>query len=163
MLEKKMEPIDFADIIRQDFGFNLKKFCRLTTRYYDFYLKLTDLRLTQVNMLLLLASQGCKSITDSAKVLGMDRSTFSRNLLPLVQKGFVCLDSHPRFKIKQYALTPKGKNSVKISVPLLEKANKNLKTFFANMGYDIMAEMNKMSYQDVLEFVESSIQQKEDV
>ena len=70
--------------------FGVRQLSRRITRSYDEALRPTGLKVTQFTMLAaVVAADGSVSLSDLAGRLGMDRSTFSRNLKPLVQRGLV--------------------------------------------------------------------------
>ena len=59
---------------------------RFITRAYDDILRPVGLRATQLSVLVAVAIDGAISITELAKFLGMDRTTLTRNLSPLVKE-----------------------------------------------------------------------------
>jgi DNA-binding transcriptional ArsR family regulator len=63
---------------------------RQITRAYDAALRDSGLKITQFTMLAAVVASGDGlSLTELSDRLGMDRSTFSRNLTPLVRRGLV--------------------------------------------------------------------------
>ena len=67
-----------------------RKLARQVTRDYDAALRDSGLKITQFTMLAAVVVAGNSvSLTELAERLGMDRSTFSRNLKPLVRRGLV--------------------------------------------------------------------------
>lgn len=67
-----------------------RKLSRQITRDYDAALRESGLKITQFTMLAAVVISGeSLSLTELAGRLGMDRSTFSRNLTPLVRRGLV--------------------------------------------------------------------------
>lgn len=70
--------------------FWVRQVSRRITRAYDEALRPIGLKATQFTMLAAIVATGGKiSLTKLAVQLGMERSTFSRNLQPLVRRGLV--------------------------------------------------------------------------
>ncbi len=68
----------------------VRKLSRMITRDYDNALRETGLKVTQFTMLAaVVGSREGLSISELAQRLNMDRTTFSRNLAPLVRRGLV--------------------------------------------------------------------------
>ena len=72
-------------------NFQLRRTSRLLGRYYDDALRPIGLRITQFNILAVLAQMGPITITALAEVLGLERSALARNLKPITRKRFVIL------------------------------------------------------------------------
>ena len=62
-------------------------------RYYDDALRPMGLRITQFNILAVLAQTGPIAITALAEVLGLERSALARNLKPVTRKRFVIVST----------------------------------------------------------------------
>lgn len=70
-------------------GLRLRALTRIVTRHYDAQLTTTGLRLTQYTLLSYLRSSGEMGHSALAQALGMDRTTLTRNLKPLVDAGWI--------------------------------------------------------------------------
>src|SRR5262249_28396256 len=62
---------------------------RAVARAYDEALRPVGLRATQLSVLVAVAADDALSITALAKLMGMDRSTLTRNLRPLETEGLI--------------------------------------------------------------------------
>src|SRR5262249_57713556 len=62
---------------------------RVVTRAYDEALRPVGLRATQLAVLVAVATDEAISINALAQVMGMDRTTLTRNLRPLEKEGLV--------------------------------------------------------------------------
>src|ERR1043165_167662 len=71
---------------------------RAVTRAYDDALRPTGLRATQVAVLAAVAAEGALSIKSLADSLGMDRTTLTRNLRPLEERGYILLAAEARHR-----------------------------------------------------------------
>ena len=69
---------------------------RAITRAYDDALRPVGLRATQLTVLVATASDESVSITALAKLMGMDRTTLTRNLRPLEAEGGMATKPHSR-------------------------------------------------------------------
>ena len=78
---------------------------RAITRAYDDALRQTGLRATQLAVLAAVGARGALSIQSLADVLGMDRTTLTRNLRPLEDKGLVLLAPEARHRARMLELT----------------------------------------------------------
>src|SRR5689334_334857 len=81
---------------------------RAVTRAYDDALRPTGLRATQVAVLAAVGAQGALSIKSLADFLGMERTTLTRNLRPLEEKGYVLLAPERRHRSRMLTLTASG-------------------------------------------------------
>ena len=98
--------------------------CRSMTKYYDKFLKPYDLKSTQFSLLVAINSQENGNISQISNSIFMERTTFLRNLKPLLKKGLVKLDNiETRRKDKIYKVTPEGKLLLDKSLDGWEAAN----------------------------------------
>ena len=99
---------------------------RAVTRAYDAALRPSGLRATQLSVLVGVAAEGAVSIAALAEYMGMDRSTLTRNLQPLVNEGLVSLGTEGWRRSRTIAITKKGDERIKKALPYWEKAQKAL-------------------------------------
>jgi DNA-binding MarR family transcriptional regulator len=95
---------------------------RAITRAYDDALRTTGLRATQVSVLAAVAARGALSIKSLADELGMERTTLTRNLRPLEERGLVELAPEARHRSRMLTLTPSGHAAIVKALPLWEGA-----------------------------------------
>ena len=100
---------------------------RAVTRAYDDMLRPTGLRATQVAVLAAIAIDGAISISALAKLMGMDRSTLTRNLRPLEELKLIAVGSEGWHRSRTLAMTKLGRTRLREALPLWEKAQKALK------------------------------------
>ena len=67
------------------------------------------------------------SITALAKLLGMDRTTLTRNLAPLQAEGLVALGAEGWRRSRTLAITARGRERLKAAMPLWESAQRRLR------------------------------------
>ena len=79
--------------------YRLRQTARLVSRTYDSFLAPCGISIGQFGMLATLAAMNGESISKLADALQMERTTLSRNLLPLERLGYVAISraSHDVF------------------------------------------------------------------
>jgi len=100
---------------------------RVVTRAYDDALRPTGLRATQISVLAAVGARGALSIKSLADTLQMERSTLTRNLRPLEERGYVMLAPERRYRSRVLTLTPAGRATLGKALPMWEGAQRNLK------------------------------------
>ncbi len=105
---------------------NLRKAARLVTRAYDEALKPGGLKPTQFSILAVLNLAGPVTISRLSEHLATERTTLTRNLKWIVEKGLVKTASGKDLRTREVLITKKGKGAFLRSVPLWEMAQKDL-------------------------------------
>jgi DNA-binding MarR family transcriptional regulator len=93
---------------------SFRQMSRAVTAHYDAQLRPAGLRATQLNLLMAIESEAATTITDLAEILAMDRTTLTRNLRLVRDRGLV--------EKKRILLTAKGRRSAAAALPLWERA-----------------------------------------
>jgi DNA-binding MarR family transcriptional regulator len=114
-------------------NFQLRRTSRLVSRYYDDALRPLGLRITQFNILAVLAQSGPISLTHLAKVLGTERSALARNLKPIARKGLVKLVHGEDRRTRMAELAFPGKRKLDEALPIWNRAQNKL---VAKLGPD---------------------------
>jgi DNA-binding MarR family transcriptional regulator len=99
---------------------------RAVTGLYDRTLAPTGLRVTQVTLLVALEKAGPIPFTRLAGVLGMDRTTLTRNLEPLRRAGLLMLRPGEDRRVRLAAITEKGRKALTAAIPLWEQAQRQI-------------------------------------
>ncbi len=105
---------------------NLRKAARAVTQVYDEALRPSGLKATQFTVLATLAKRGELPLTKLAEVLVMDRTTLTRNLKPLVAKGWVGTAEAEDQRVRRIALTDAGREVLGAALPLWRGAQAQL-------------------------------------
>jgi len=117
---------------------------RAVTRAYDDALRPARLRASQLAVLVAINNNdGAISITAFAKIMGMDRSTLTRNLGPLEQEGLVTVGLEGWRRSRSLEITKKGQSRLREALPYWEQAQETLRR---NLG-----DQNWGSVQDSLD------------
>ncbi|SFK82981.1 DNA-binding transcriptional regulator, MarR family [Lysobacter sp. cf310] len=101
--------------------FRVRKLTRLMSQRYDQALAPAQLNLNQYSILRR-ASAAPRSIGEFARELGMDRSTLSRDLKPLVAAGWVATAAGEDARQRRIQVTPAGKRAIARAIPLWQAA-----------------------------------------
>jgi DNA-binding MarR family transcriptional regulator len=125
-----MKPHLDPDLLRQISTecacFNVRKAARAVTALYDRTLAPCGLRTTQVTLLVALARAGDLPFTRLAGILGMDRTTLTRNVGPLERDGLLTLRPGPDRRVKLVAITDAGRRTLAAAIPLWQTAQREI-------------------------------------
>jgi DNA-binding MarR family transcriptional regulator len=108
---------------------------RAVTRAYDETLRPTGLRASQLSVLVAVGTGEAPSIAALAQVLGMDRSTLTRNLGPLEKEGLVKVGLEGWRRSRSLEITKKGQSRLRETLPLWQKAQDMLKGRLGNRDW----------------------------
>ena len=118
--------------------FNLRRASRAVTRLYDEVLGAGGLRSTGFVALVLIEAEGQPTLPRLARSMGLDRSTLTRNIKPLVRDGLVRVTRGSGARTSTVALTPKGEKALLRCIPLWQEAQRR---FESSLGPDRWATM----------------------
>jgi len=105
---------------------------RAVTRAYDDALRPARLRASQLAVLVaIINNDGAISITALAEVMGMDRSTLTRNLRPLEKEALVTVGLEGWRRSRPLQITKKGQSRLTEALPLWQRAQDSLR---CNLG-----------------------------
>ena len=122
---------------------------RSVTSAYDEALRPTGLRATQFAVLAAVGADGSVSITALAQLLGMDRSTLSRNLGPLEKAGLVKVGSEGWRRSRTLDITRKGRALFEKAVPFWEKAQDSLRRKLGEQDWtSIRDSLDRLAHAD---------------
>lgn len=92
------------------FAMKARSAARRLERRYDAALKPHGIGLSQFSLLTAAeATKGKATISDIAAALGLDRSTLSRTLAALEQRGLLRLGAETRHRARHVEITPQGR------------------------------------------------------
>ena len=97
---------------------NLRRATRMVTQAYDAALRPVGLRATQFTMLSVLAKRGQIRQSKLAEILGMDGSTLTRNLRPLLKNEWIQIDREEDQRVRLISITKPGRQVLDDAVPL---------------------------------------------
>lgn len=97
--------------------FGLRKAARAVTQMYDQALKPAGLRATQFSLLVAAERSGPRGIGELAELLVMDRTTLTRNLKPLLDRGLLKSVEGADRRRRPVAITAKGRAALARALP----------------------------------------------
>lgn len=106
--------------------FNLRRAARLVTQKYDHALREAGLTANQLPILISAHKDGGLSMSKLAKILGMERTTLTRNIAVLERSGLLDVTSGQDKRERRVAITQKGKDKVKQAMPLWQQTQDEL-------------------------------------
>ncbi len=106
--------------------FNVRKAARALTAFYDQVMAPTGLRATQGTLLVALARAGDIRVTRLAGILGLDRTTLTRNLEPLQRDRLVVVRPGEDRRVKLAGITEKGRKTLAAAMPLWREAQRRI-------------------------------------
>jgi DNA-binding MarR family transcriptional regulator len=108
----------------------VRQAARHVTQFYDQHLASTGLRTTQFSILVKLRRHGPMTINALAADLVMDRTTLSRNILPLERDGLISVKAGADRRVKELHLTPVGVERMRAGVKLWAAAQTGFENSF---------------------------------
>jgi DNA-binding MarR family transcriptional regulator len=103
--------------------FNLRKAARAVTQHYDAVLAPAGLKATQFSVLAVLSVADSTPLSKAADLLGMDRTTLTRNLRPLERNSWIRSSRSPDDgRERLLGLTRSGRSAFETALPLWHKA-----------------------------------------
>lgn len=91
-------------------NFKTRQLSRLLSRHYDAELASTGLKTTQYSLLSHVHRLGPIAPGELARRMGLDASTLTRNLQPLVVAGWLVQEPGPDARTRSITLTDEGRN-----------------------------------------------------
>lgn len=118
--------------------FHLRRATRRVTQIYDHELAAVDLSLNQYSILRR-TQRGPRMLGELAEELGMDRTTLSRNLKPLLDSGLLSEARGEDARQRLIVLSDAGHTRLKAAVPHWQRAQHLIETAF---GADAVARLH---------------------
>jgi DNA-binding MarR family transcriptional regulator len=128
MSELPADPPEVEIVAATDFacfGASLRRTANLVTRIYNAWLAPSGLEVTQYSILRKIQTGAAGSASELADIVGVERSTLTRNLERLVRLGLIEARSGAGRRLV-HVLTPEGEARVAIARPLWNEAQRAL-------------------------------------
>lgn len=100
---------------------NLRMASRAMTQAYDKALSPAGLKTTQFTLMVMLEELGQVPLTQLAEKLVMDRTTLTRNLQPLIDRGLIAADRGQDRRVRNLSVSREGSKVLKKARPRWEK------------------------------------------
>jgi DNA-binding MarR family transcriptional regulator len=118
--------------------FNLRRAARLVTQRFDRVLRQSGLKATQFPILMAAYQQEGILLTRMAKMLGMERTTLTRNLTLLEQRGMLLVEPGQDRRERQIRITHRGVTLLETCLPLWRKAQSEIMEAVGREKWDAM-------------------------
>ncbi len=119
--------------------FKLRKLTRAMSRLYDQHLAAVGLKTTQYS-LLVNAARAALPVAELAELLGLERTTLTRNVKPLVDAGWLELRSGADSRQRIVTITDAGREKVKLAYVAWGRAQTEFETL---MGRDTVRALHE--------------------
>ncbi|HXY62069.1 MAG TPA: MarR family winged helix-turn-helix transcriptional regulator [Nitrospirota bacterium] len=125
-------------------GVRVRILNRVITNIFDRALQPLDLKLPQVNILVMLALYGKASPGDIGGVLQMEKSTVSRNLERMRNKGWIEVTGKDVGQSKVVSVTAKGRKLLKTAHVAWEKAQRETEGLLGDEGVRAVRKLHEI-------------------
>jgi len=115
-----------------------RQVARAITQLYDRWLDGTGLEAPQFALLMALNANGEASQASIGKRYGMDKTTVSRNLKWLQQRGFIAAAGAEDGRERRFVLTAEGRKRLAAAKPKWKKAQDHLRSGMTSQQWDTM-------------------------
>ncbi len=95
---------------------------RVVTGVYDDVLRPLEIKVSQLNVLVVVANYDSPTPTKIGQVLHMEKSTLSRNVERMVARGWLRIATGKDVRTHRVTITPKGRTLLEKSLPLWQQA-----------------------------------------
>jgi DNA-binding MarR family transcriptional regulator len=115
------DAIDFA-ACRQCACSAARRKSRELSRFYDERMRGSGVRISQFTLMATLIQTGPMAATRLADFLGLERTTLTRNLRPLLRDGLLIVQDDADRRVHRIAITSKGEEAARRAFPFWRKA-----------------------------------------
>jgi DNA-binding MarR family transcriptional regulator len=113
--------------------FYIRRAARAVSRQYSLVMKVSGLQGPQFSVLSILNISGPQSISDLAAKMGLDRTSMSRNLIPLQKAGLIFIGDEGWHRVREVSLTEEGRQTLSNAMPMWQQAQAH---FIEHMGQE---------------------------
>lgn len=138
--------IDFPSIIETDCFFNVRKTSRIVTQAYDFAFREIGITSSQFILLAAVENNNGNTLMTMAENLDMDRTTLSRNLVPLKIRHWVENNRIKDRRKTSYTLSETGRKKLQQAYVIWKPLNEKIINAIQSDRYnDILLELDYLS------------------
>jgi DNA-binding MarR family transcriptional regulator len=113
--------------------FALRRAARVMSQHYARHLRPTGLRGTQFTLLANLVAAGPMPMNRMARRLDVERTTLTRNLKPLLAKGWITITEDEDRRVHMVSITAKGRAAARAALPAWHKAQATARAKLADL------------------------------
>ena len=129
------------DIARTCIALRLRLLNRVVTNLYDEVLRPLDLKVSQLNLLVVSAKLGLAQPARVCDILQLDRSTLSRNVERMRAKGWLETVPGEDARAQPFRLTAQGRKLLARAVPAWEQAQRRATEVLGDEGIALLNEV----------------------
>lgn len=111
------------------YAISLSRAANTVNAFYDNRLSSTGISIKQFSLLINLSLLDGTSTVELSSVVNLDRTTITRNLKVLLNRGWICDVSDSGSRAHRYVITDSGKAQLDICYPIWEAAQKDIQAF----------------------------------
>ena len=123
--------------------FAVRRAARVITQHYDRALRPSGLRATQFTLLTMLGVGGPLPLSRVADRLGMERTTLTRNLKPLIDAGLIGAEHGDDRRVRTIFITPKGHRAAVAALPDWRRAQRGVASQLTTGVFDSLANVTQ--------------------
>lgn len=106
--------------------FAARRTARTITQHYEKHLRTTGLTVTQFTLLAMLSLAGPQPVSRFADLLGLERTTLTRNLRQLRARGWVTESATGDRRVRLLKITKRGATAARGALPHWREAQKSI-------------------------------------
>ena len=131
----KSKPIDVQTIARECLGLRVRVINRVLSSIYDDALRPCGLKVSQLTILVVIATHGKVRPADIGAFIQMDNSTLSRNLERMARQGWIeASDDESDGRARPVRLAAKGHQALECAIPRWEEAQRRAQNKLGEAG-----------------------------
>lgn len=134
------EPTSIDTIARTCIAVRMRLLNRVVTNLYDEALRPLGLKVSQLNILIVVAKLGLARPTQVCDILQLDVSTLSRNVERMRAQGWLEIVPDEDARAQPFRLTPKGKRLIEKAIPAWEEAQQQASELLGDKGIALLDE-----------------------
>jgi DNA-binding MarR family transcriptional regulator len=125
--------------------FHLRRATRAVTQLYDEALRPAGIRATQLALLSLLRERSPVNIVELSEMLGVDRTTLTRNLGPLERDGLLDIAPGADRRTREVSITAAGRERVVVAAPLWRAAQDTLQERLGDRFPEVLDTLDRVA------------------
>jgi DNA-binding MarR family transcriptional regulator len=132
---KSLKPDEAASLAARCACFNFRKASRVITGLFDRTLKPSGLSSNQLVILLMVRTLEPVPMTELASALFMDKTTFTRNIRPLLAKKALKYQTGKDRRVRLLIVTPQGYEMIFKAFPLWQQAQQKVEQIYSERAW----------------------------
>jgi DNA-binding MarR family transcriptional regulator len=127
------------EVVATCLGYRTRKLARAVTRLYNDRLRPLGLNIAEMNLMAAIAGQRSVQPAKLGRAMELEKSTLSRNIGRLVDRGWVEIHDHPHGRGVLLALTTHGNDMLLHVLPAWKEAQERAQALVAETLLDLGA------------------------